>query len=937
MRRALVAGRTLAIFAILTLAASVWSPPVHAQVLQCPADAPSGDAVANKLFTDLRPTLNYAWTQAAAAIDPLYPNDPSNPPGGPMFGTGTQHVSCTDDAYALCALDEFYPVCDHISAFLNGYDLEGMSQFSLTFKDVASTSQNPKSLATHSNRGPDAGLVTDGVFAADGTSWDDPTYTVILPLVGPTYGLTVDLGAVITNICGSASTCKGPIFQGDKNAYLFEYSSDGAQWQCYGQFASGSDSGLRTRGASSLPAKQGCPASLVETFSARYLRVSAYSGDGNYSVSELQVRDVGGNLLTLYQPAIGPLPAQIVDGTPVSDGTAWNDKHAVVLPSTGSAHALVVDLGDVTDLCGNASNCASGPIVQADRNVFQLDYSTDGYNWLPVGQFPAIDSDGLHTRGLSGTPPASFSGRYARIWAVSGNGDYSVAQLSLYDTKGATPAAALISVGSPTYGPEPFVTNGEFAPDGGTDWNDPRYATVLRLCSTPNSVCPTATALTAPLIVDLGTAFPVTQLTLQADRHSFQVDISSDRGSWNPLYTFPIVSSGSGLLTRDSPVLSPTTGRYLRVYGVEGDDSNYSVSELQVFTPVANTPCSYQLPDPNAAQGFSCSYDGQFTYDLSPNAPAALSFKVYSGQVNVICTNGLTTDTQRVATASKNAVCKATVSGPTSGSGALTYPAGSFCAGTCAGAAATDVLTYAQFGTDPLPQFTATGVSCPIDSDFDKLIVGLFEGVAAQAMNTALNKVLGPRSGTPSGLMPYPASCETSPAEASTVKGHASEVGSGTDRGRVEIRGRFTAQNALALDQTTFMLTDLLDELGGAGELVKGGAGSALLPLTLQPRTSNKRDAAIFDTPHGLRPSVRMEVTTQNRNRNVYDFALTVDGVTIPVGPASCAGRPHPVARLKTAFILAGSAGQDALVSATMDWTCLGTELRVHSKTSDSP
>ena len=520
---------------------------------------------------------------------------------------------------------------------------------------------------------------------------------------------------------------------------------------------------------------------------------------------------------------------------------------------------------------------------------------------------------------------------------MSGNGDYSVAQLSLYDTKGTTPAAALISVGSPTYGPEPFVTNGEFAPDGGTDWNDPRYATVLRLCSTPNSVCPTSTALTAPLIVDLATAFPVTQLTLQADRHSFQVDISSDRASWNPLYTFPIVSNGSGLLTRDSPVLSPTTGRYLRVYGVEGDDSNYSVSELQVFTPVANTPCSYQLPDPNAAQGFSCSYDGQFTYDLSPNAPAALSFKVYSGQVNVICTNGLLTDTQRVATASKNAVCKASVSGPTSGSGALTYPAGNFCAGTCADAAATDVLTYAQFGTDPLPQFTATDISCPIDSDFDKLVVGLFEGVAAQAMNTALNKVLGPRSGTPSGLMPYPASCETSPAEASTVKGHASEVGSGTDRGRVEIRGRFTAQNALALDQTTFTLTDLLDELGGGGELVKGRAGSALLPLTLQSRTSNKRDAAIFDTPRGLRPSVRMEVTTQNRKRNVYDFALTVDGVTIPVGPASCTGRSHPVARLKTAFMLAGSVGQDALVSATMDWTCLGTELSAHSKASDSP
>ena len=105
--RLLSVGRTLAAFALLMLAASVAPPPVHAQVLQCVAGAPSGDAVANKLFTDLRPSLNVGWTKAAADIDPLYPNDPSNPPGGPMFGTGTQHVSCTDDAYALCALDEF--------------------------------------------------------------------------------------------------------------------------------------------------------------------------------------------------------------------------------------------------------------------------------------------------------------------------------------------------------------------------------------------------------------------------------------------------------------------------------------------------------------------------------------------------------------------------------------------------------------------------------------------------------------------------------------------------------------------------------------------------------------------------------------------------------------------------------------------------------------
>ena len=162
-------------------------------------------------------------------------------------------------------------------------------------------------------------------------------------------------------------------------------------------------------------------------------------------------------------------------------------------------------------------------------------------------------------------------------------------------------------------------------------------------------------------------------------------------------------------------------------------------------------------------------------------------------------------------------------------------------------------------------------------------------------------------------------------------------MGTGSDKGRVEISGRFAAQNALELDQATFTLTQLLDEVGGAGELVLGLAGSALLPLTLQPRTGSQRDAAIFDTPRGLQPSVRMEVRAQNRRRNVYDFELTVDGAAIPVGPARCAGRPHRQTRLTSAFVLAGDAGRDASVSATIDWRCLGPTLHALSEAGDSP
>jgi hypothetical protein len=928
VRTILVIGQAVGLFAALTLATLLEPSAARAQVLQCSPNSPPGDAVANGLFTSLTKTLNVGWTKGAASIDPLYPTDPDNPPGGATFGTGTVRVGCTSEAKLLCSATLVYTACEHINASLSAYDLVGMSQFALTFKDLASTKQNPKSLATHSNRGPDAGLVTDGVLAGDGaTDWNDTRYAVIIPLLGPKYGVTVDLGAVVANICGASASCKGPLFQGDKNVYLLEYSSDASTWQCYGQFGVGSGSGLRTRGATSLSA-QGCPTTLPASFGARYLRVSAYSGDGNYSVSELQAHDTAGNLLTLQKPAVGPLPAQIVSGTPLPDGTAWNDKHAVVIPNTGPAHALVIDLGAVKDVCGKAGSCASGPIVQADRNPFSLEYSTDGYNWLPFGQFPSINSDGLHTRGLAGTPPAHVSGRYFRVWALPGNGDYSVAQLSLYDTAGATATAALISVGSTVYGPEPYVTNGELAPDQSTDWNDYRYATVLRPCSTPNSICPsslsTLPGLTAPLVVDLGLEFPVSQLTLQADRHSFQVDISSDRATWKPLYTFGIVS-GQGLITRDSPAFAPVSGRYLRVYGVAGDDSNYSVSELDVFTALANTPCSYKAPDPNAGQNFGCSYDGQYTYDLSPNAPVTLSYKVYKGAIDLICSNIITGDTTSIgiADASKGAVCTASVSGPTSGSTSLTYPTGNFCAGTCQNGQG--VLTYAQFPTQP--QFTASNLKCSIDSDFDKLAVGLFEGVAAQAMNTVLNTVLGPRTGTPAGVTPYPASCglsTTPPVAPVAVTGRASRVGEGRSRGRLELRGRFAAKTELALDHVTLTLDSFLKEQG-IGELVTGRFRESMLPLSLQPNPGSGRNVAIFATPSKAEPRIRMEVSKHGVGRqHEYDFVLRLDGITIRE-PKGCR---RQVARLSTNFILAESVGRDVAVSAEADWQCHGQELQ---------
>lgn len=744
MERYASAARIAILIVVATFYALMHATEAAAQVLACPAGSPSGSQVATGLFTNLRSPLNTAWLQGKANIDPIDPND-TNP-----FGTGTHTVGCSSDAGLFCA-SKGYTECDKVTIYLDGYNYTGLSSLSLQYSSLSAVTSNVKSVAYHSIRGPDAGKITDGVFAKDGDSWNDTTYAILIPFTGTQYGLTVDLGSVVSNLCGNgASTCKGPTFQGDKNAYRLDYSTDGVNWQCFGQFPVGSSDGLRTRGATSLSATS-CPATLPSTFSARYMRVSAYSGDGNYSASELQIEDTTGLVVSRGRVAAGPPPAQITSGTPPIDGTAWNDKQAVLLAKVGPAHGVVVDLLSTMHLCGGSC----GPQVQADKNTYQLDYSTDGYNWKPYGQIPPVSPTGLQTRGVAlvnaPNPNPDFDARYVRVAAVTGDGNYSVSQITLRDTSN-----TVVSVAKPTFGPESFGTNAEYAPEG-ADWNDSQYAIVLRPCSTGNadSVCPSSTGglpgLTAPYTIDLGSAsFPITQIKLQADRHQFQVDSSDDLVNWKELAAFPAVS-GSGLTTRVAPAMG--TGRYIRVYGTAGDDSNYSVSELDVITSMANTPCSYTPQyNANAGQNLSCSYDGEFEYALTLPATTTANFTVDSGSVRIYCTDVLGfSDSFEYESAKKGAICSANLSISSNTVG------GNYCAGTCASGSGA-ALTYAQFGTDGTnPQATASSVSCPsLSSDFVQLAGPLFEGVAEGAIAGLMNGVLGP----PPGILPFPGACK---------------------------------------------------------------------------------------------------------------------------------------------------------------------------------
>jgi hypothetical protein len=910
---------------VLALMAVLRSEPIWAADA-CPAGAPTIDPGTQPILDAFKRFINSQWSTQAnkAGVDPL------------TFDSGNQTTGCPSDGGTDCFFDLGLTNCEHTTFYVNVSDLTGLSKVQFNLTEV---NFNPQDAAAHASAGPDAGKITDGVFAPEGTSWNDSRYSVVLPTNDLRNALVIDLAAVVP-VCGGqgpSSCSKPPTVQADNNdKYQLDYSSDGTNWTTLGQFPTSSSSGLRTRSLSS------------KDFSARYLRVWAASGDGKYAVSELKLWNTAGQPVSLGKSAVGPRPYQIDDGVFAPNGTSWNDtQYAVVLPIEGPGHALVIDLGAAMSLCGNGFDCLSEPTIQADHNdVYQLDYSVDGVNWITYGQFPTVSNGGLQTRTFQcNTRPdlsqpcsatnhgPNFTARYVRVWAVSGDGEYSVAELKLYNT-----SSVLVSTGQLTSGPEPLVTNDEFAPEG-TAYNDTRYATILPICassgsnSNSNSTCPAAGAQSAAVMIDLGTSFSFSQLKLQADQNdTYQIDASADGVSWTPLATAPPVS-GHGLTSRTITSVSNNPVRYLRVYATAGDGA-YAVSELQPYAAV-NSACGY-ASGANAGQSFSCSYDGQFGVGVTE---FPISFTVDQTCAYLRCTNG-TSSGNTSSTCVNNANCTAMVS--------LENTLNDFCSGSCASGMPASVLTYGNMPPG-FPVATLSDLSCTKSlGSLGAAVQGVVESVVSKTVNGLFNGFLTPPEQVPStvknsnyvnvaiesakGLDPAPPIvCEAEPGSTpppnTVLKGSASRIGSAGDSGSVRLSGRFKAAESIDLSRVSLRIDELLDEIGGVGEIVRNVSGASLFPVDLQPRAGSTPTAAIYETASGVRPVIRAEVKSRDAATGLMEFSIQVDRAALPTEPSSCAGDGPASARLATTFELGTGVQTLASVHAVQDWRCGDTQL----------
>jgi alpha-tubulin suppressor-like RCC1 family protein len=116
----------------------------------------------------------------------------------------------------------------------------------------------------------------------------------------------------------------------------------------------------------------------------------------------------------------------------------------------------------------------------------------------------------------------------------------------------------------------------------------------------------------------------------------------------------------------------------------------------------------------------------------------------------------------------------------------------------------------------------------------------------------------------------------TAPVAAARLGGSAVGLGRGPEKGGVSVTERLTvtAPVDLASSIATATITHLLDEIGGAGELV------SRVPLTLQRLPGNDADRATFSTPEdAARPDVSLSI--RRRAGGVFDLVLDVVGATI--------------------------------------------------------
>jgi hypothetical protein len=150
----------------------------------------------------------------------------------------------------------------------------------------------------------------------------------------------------------------------------------------------------------------------------------------------------------------------------------------------------------------------------------------------------------------------------------------------------------------------------------------------------------------------------------------------------------------------------------------------------------------------------------------------------------------------------------------------------------------------------------------------------------------------------------------------------------------LKLTGSFVFDGALDLASSSVTIRALLDEIGGAGELLKGLGGSDALPAVLFRKSGN--DSSVTYTSAGsARPSFRLAL--HRKPGGLYTANLRVNRATVSSDPTLCTGSPESTV-LDTVLVIDDGHNPPATVAGSLAWVCVLDQDKLRlSASSDQP
>ena len=150
-----------------------------------------------------------------------------------------------------------------------------------------------------------------------------------------------------------------------------------------------------------------------------------------------------------------------------------------------------------------------------------------------------------------------------------------------------------------------------------------------------------------------------------------------------------------------------------------------------------------------------------------------------------------------------------------------------------------------------------------------------------------------------------------------SINGTASNVGVPAGGSAIQISENFTFNGNINLQTATATIVNILQESGGAGELVQG------VPITLTYAGTDPDDGPFFSTSGN--PAYHFNVKIQDPQQGKWTTKLRVDNAVIPGYPTKCTfvNSNNYRTNLTTTFRINPSGGGSPLaVTTTQSWQC---------------